>query len=290
MTPDPSFLFQTSTHREALAGLVYAVLEKKGFIVLTGDAGTGKTTLLSRMLRTIPSDQAVFSLVLNPTLGVRQFLECVLLDFGIGDVPVSKVHRLLRLQQFVMEAHKGCKTCVLVVDEAHKLSVEVLEEIRLLSNFENAEQKLLQIVLAGQSELRTILNAVELRQLKQRIAVRCELKPLSPSEVYEYMRFRWTKAGSSQVLPFDEDAIRTIATVSGGLPRVINALCDNALVTIFGAGERTVTGPHAREAARDLDLLGTESWPPEYRVIERNAAHGVGSLKLPKPLSVTAQS
>ena len=282
MTPDPAFLFQTPNHREALAGLVYSVLEKKGFVVLTGDAGTGKTTLLSRMLRTIPSEKVAFSLVLNPTLGVRQFLESALLDFGIEDVPESKVHRLLRLQRFVMTAHDSGRTCVLVVDEAHKLSPEVLEEIRLLTNFENAEHKLLQIVLAGQSELRDTLNSDNLRQLKQRISVRCELKPLSAVEVFEYIRFRWMKAGGGQQPPFDEEAIRVIVNVSRGIPRVINSVCDSALVLIFGAGDPVVTGAHARQVAGDLDL----SELPPSKVLNQSHATDVARLNLPKPTSI----
>src|ERR1700730_6697426 len=193
MTPDPSFLFQTPTHREALATLTYGVLQEKGFIVLTGDAGTGKTTLLSRLLRRTPSEKAVFSLVLNPTLSADEFLESALIDFGIAEVPSSKVRRLLTFQQFLTTARSAGKICVLVADEAQKLSSEVLEEIRLLTNLENAERKLLQIILAGQTELRNTLNTAELRQLKQRIAVRCELHALSNSEVAQYIYFRWAR-------------------------------------------------------------------------------------------------
>src|SRR5579862_979826 len=195
MTPDPGMLYLTPMHREALSGLVYAINEHKGFVVMIGEAGTGKTTLLSRLLRFVPEDQVNFSLVLNPTLSSAEFLESALGDFGITDIPPSKVQRLQRLQQFVTAAHINGKTCVLVVDEAHKLSPEVLEEIRLLTNFETAEQKLLQIVLVGQDELRTVLNRDDLRQLKQRIAVRFELKPLALEEVESYVRYRWARAG-----------------------------------------------------------------------------------------------
>src|SRR5579863_10253465 len=131
MTPDPSFLFLTPRHREALAALLYGVLEEKGFIVITGDAGTGKTTLLSRMLRRIPSDKVAFSLVVNPILNADEFLESALIDFGIEDIPTSKVRRLLKLQEFLRAARRGGTICVLVVDEAHQLSGAVLEEIRL---------------------------------------------------------------------------------------------------------------------------------------------------------------
>src|SRR6202049_478006 len=258
MTPDPSFLFQTTTHREALAALLYAVLEEKGFVVLTGEAGTGKTTLLSRLLRMIPSSKALFSVVINPTVSADEFIESVLLDFGIAKIPSSKARRLLKLQQFVMAARTAGQICVLVVDEAHKFPCKVLEEIRLLTNFENSERKLLQIVMVGQPELRTALKAKHLRQLKQRIAVFCELQPLSQAEVTEYIHYRWFKAGGGSKPPFDLDALQIIVNVSKGLPRVINALCDNALVLIYGAGDTVVTSSHLRQVVRDLDLVDME--------------------------------
>ena len=254
MTPDPSFLFHTPAHREALASLLYGVLEEKGFIVVTGDAGTGKTTLLSRMLRMIPSSKATFSLLLNPTLSADEFLEAALIDFGIDDIPASKIQRLLKLQQFLLAARHAGRVCVLVADEAHKLSGEVLEEIRLLTNLENADRKLLQIILAGQTELRAVLNAQELRQVKQRIAVQCELRPLSEDEVAQYIYFRWARAGANGEPPFDEAAMRMIAGASRGIPRVVNAICDGALTLIYATGEPRVTVAHAFEVARDLDL------------------------------------
>jgi general secretion pathway protein A len=254
MTPDPNLLFMTECHRDALAGVTYSILTGKGFVVLVGDAGTGKTTVISRMLRYVPKDKATFSVLLNPTLTPEEFLESVLVDFGIQDIPVSKVQRLVKLQEFVTEAHANGKTCVVVVDEAHKLSPEVLEEIRLLTNFENAERKLLQILLAGQTELATILNRADLRQLKQRIAVRCNLNPLSPKEVQAYMAFRWAGAGAENPLPFEATAVQTIAGVSRGIPRIINVICDNALVLAFSEGKPIVTAAHADQAIRDLEL------------------------------------
>lgn len=254
MTPDPNLLFMTECHSDALAGVTYSILTGKGFVVLIGDAGTGKTTVISRMLRYVPRDKATFSVLLNPTLTADEFLESVLVDFGITDIPASKVQRLVKLQEFVTEAHAIGKTCVLVVDEAHKLSPEVLEEIRLLTNFENADRKLLQILLAGQTELATVLNRGDLRQLKQRIAVRCTLHPLSQNEVQAYMRFRWAGAGAENALPFESAAIQTIASVSRGVPRIINVICDNALVIAFSEGKPIVTAAHVDQAVRDLDL------------------------------------
>jgi general secretion pathway protein A len=254
MTPDPAFLFLTAAHREALAGLSYAVLGGKGFVVLTGDAGTGKTTLLTKMLRSIPASRATFSVVLNPTLSPDEFLELALLDFGIPNVPASKAQRLVLLREFLTEARAQGKSAVLVVDEAHRLAPPVLEEIRLLSNFERADAKLLQIVMAGQNELASLLNRDDLRQLKQRVAVRLNLHALSAADVEHYIEYRWTKAGATQPHPFSPPAVAHIAEWSTGIPRLVNVLCDNALMVAFGEGVSVVTPSHVAEVAADLDL------------------------------------
>lgn len=253
MTPDPAFLFLTSAHREALAGLSYAILGGKGFVVLTGDAGTGKTTLLAKMLRSIPASRATFSVILNPTLSPDEFLELALLDFGVQNVPASKAQRLVLLREFLSESRKQGKISVLVVDEAHKLAPPVLEEIRLLSNFELAESKLLQIVMAGQNELAANLNREDLRQLKQRISVRLTLPALSRTDVEHYVQHRWTKAGG-QTHPFSPEAMGQITRWSTGIPRLVNVLCDNALVLAFGEGAAEVTAKHVAEVASDLEL------------------------------------
>ncbi|HKW98504.1 MAG TPA: AAA family ATPase [Bryobacteraceae bacterium] len=255
MTPDPSFLFLTAAHREALAGLTYSILNRKGFVVLTGDAGTGKTTLLTRILQSIPATRAVFSVVLNPTLTPSEFLELALLDFGISDVPDSKAQRLNVLRQFLVEAHQKGQAPVLIVDEAHKLPPDVLEEIRLLSNFEMAESKLLQIVLAGQTELGDLLNREDLRQLKQRVAVRLAIHPLSVSDVEHYIHHRWQKAGAVAPHPFQAEAISHIVRWSRGIPRLVNVLCDNALMLAYGEGLTSVAAMQIAEVAADLDLV-----------------------------------
>src|SRR5579872_3045130 len=217
MTPDPAFLFLSAAHREALAGLTYAILSRKGFVVLTGDAGTGKTTLLTRVVQSVPESRACFSVVLNPTLTPAEFLELVLLDFGIVEVPASKAQRLTILREFLTEAFQQRRVPVLVVDEAHKLPPDVLEEIRLLSNFELPEGKLLQIVLAGQTELGDLLNRQDLRQLKQRVAVRLAIHPLSAVDVDHYIRHRWQRAEGREPHPFQPEAVRTIAQYSRGI-------------------------------------------------------------------------
>lgn len=257
-------MFLTAQHREALAGLTYAVLQHKGFVVLSGEAGTGKITLLCRVLQSLPASRIQFSLILNPTLTPSEFLELALLDFGIKDVPASKAQRLHKLRTLLLEGQREGKVSALIVDEAHKLSTEVLEEIRLLGNFEDADQKLLQIVLVGQDELDEILNRANLRQLKQRIAVRLSIGQLAAAEVGQYIRHRWLKAGGRQP-PFSMEAVAGIAKASSCIPRLINALCDNALVHAITEGCAIVEDRHIHAAAVDLQLtmVPTQTVPGE---------------------------
>jgi general secretion pathway protein A len=254
MTPDPAFLFMTPQHREAMAGLTFALASRRGFLVLTGEAGTGKTTLLRRMLSSAPAQRTHFGFVLNPMLSPAEFLELVLIDFGVRDVPASKAQRLVKFEEFLLKAQADGQTVVLVVDEAHKLTLELLEEIRLLTNFETSEQKLLQIILAGQPELASLLNRDDMRQLKQRVAIRLHLNPLQPPDVEQYMRTRWMRAGSKMELPFTPEAIHAITGASRGIPRLINVICDNALTNAFGECSHTIGRPQVVEVLGDLHL------------------------------------
>jgi general secretion pathway protein A len=253
MTPDPGALFWTSAHREALAGLTYAVTRRKGFVVLTGAAGTGKTTLLRKLLDTSPVNiQASF--VYNPTLTPSEFLELALTDFDMPQGPMNKAQRLLKLEQFLLDTHRAGQVAVLIIDEAHKLSPDLLEEVRLLTNFETAKQKLLQIVLAGQPELDGVLNRDDLWQLKQRIAVRLQIRPLTEPEISQYLTVRWTKAGGEEPVPFEKPAVDLIGKWSRGIPRIINGICDNALLMAFSAGRGSVGAGDILEVVHDLDL------------------------------------
>jgi general secretion pathway protein A len=255
MTPDPAFLYLTDQHREALAGLTYAILDRKGFLALSGTAGSGKTTLLAWVLQKLPVTKVQSSVILNPTLTPSEFLEMAMLDFGIPEIPVSKAHRLWLLQKFLLKGQREDKINVLIIDEAHKLSPEVLEEIRYLGNFESAEAKLLQVVLLGQSELDDLLGRPELWQFKQRISVRLSLQPLGAAEVGDYIEHRWSVAGGPQPGPFSSEAVANVAKWSKGIPRLINSICDNALVQAFAECARTVGPEHVRMAARDLLLI-----------------------------------
>lgn len=256
LTPDPTFLYLTEEHRDALAGLTYAIMGRKGFVVLTGDAGTGKTTVLTRILGYLPVTRIQFSVIVNPTLTPTEFLEAALLDFGFTDIPASKPKRIAMLQNFLWKGHCEGKVSVLVIDEAHKLSTEVLEEVRLLGNFESAGEKLLQIVLVGQSELDELLNRENLRQLKQRISLRLAITALAEEDVKRYVEHRWVKAGGNRA-PFSPDALASVANASSGIPRLVNVICDNALLEAFEDTSRTVELRHVVSACKGLRLLDT---------------------------------
>jgi general secretion pathway protein A len=255
LTPDPAFLYLPPKHRQALAGLSYAILERKGFAVLTGDAGTGKTTLINSVLTRLPAGRVESSFILNPTLTASEFLEIVMLDFDIPDVPASKAQRLWKLQEFLAQVHHQNRYAVLVIDEAHKLSLEVLEEIRLLGNYESASEKFLQILFLGQTELDDLLNRRDLRQLKQRIGLRLYIDPLTPAEVQQYVRVRWGKAGAKEPPPFSQDALALVAQLSQGIPRLINSLCDSSLLAAFGDESAFVGANYVRDSAANLGLI-----------------------------------
>ena len=258
LTPDPRFLFLTPKHREALAGLLFAVTARKGFLVLIGEAGTGKTTLVRKLLQSIPSTCAHFSVIVNPALTAAEFLEYLLIDFGVTDIPPSKAARLFLLKKLLLKAYREGKTSVLVVDEAHLLTADLIEEVRLLSNFETSEEKLLQVILAGQEELKQLLDVAAMRQLKQRIAVRLSLDPLERQDVRRYIESRWVRPGGREPLPFSESAIALIGESSNGTPRVINVICDAALTNAFGASSKRIGPEGIREVIADLHLPGGE--------------------------------
>src|SRR5438105_9155247 len=206
-TPDPKFLFQSARHREALAQLMYGVSERKGFIVLTGQIGTGKTTLL-RTLTELMNDALSVSYVHNSTLSSEGLLEYALQDWGVKSVATTHAQRLGELSEFLVEQHRQGLNPVLVIDEAQNLTSETLETVRLLSNFETSQRKLMQILLVGQPELRDTLNLPELRQLKQRIGLRCHIAALSPEESRQYIRHRLRIAGATDAGIFSDAAIQ----------------------------------------------------------------------------------
>lgn len=287
LTPDPAFLFLPQKHREALAGLTYSILERKGFAVLSGDAGTGKTTLINSVLSRLPPDQVETSVVLNPTLTASEFLESVMLDFDIPDVPGSKAQRLWKLQEFLARTHHQNRYAVIVIDEAHKLSPEVLEEIRLLGNYESASEKFLQILLLGQSELDDLLRRQDLRQFKQRIALRLYIDPLTAPEVRQYIATRWTKAGGGEVPPpFTTEAYTAIAHWSQGIPRLVNSICDSALLMAYGDESTSIGANYVRAAAVNLALADPAVYPAAITATATAAPFPSDRLAVPRSAGV----
>jgi general secretion pathway protein A len=250
-TPDPRFLYLTSGHREALAQLTYGIEGEKGCTVLTGDIGTGKTTLLRALLGKLDSTVAV-ACVADSTLPFEGLLECILEEFGVKAPDASYARRLLALKSFVNERHLAGLKTVLILDEAQNLSPSTLEQVRLLSNFEVPGAKLLQILLVGQPELGSKLALPELRQLRQRIALRCELGPLSREETRHYIFSRLRVAGGCDPGTFTDGALESILRHSGGIPRVINILCDHCLLIGYADRKQRIDPGIVAEAWRQL--------------------------------------
>jgi type II secretory pathway predicted ATPase ExeA len=253
LTPDPRFLYFTASHREVMANLHYGLQHGKGLIVATGEVGTGKTTMLRAMLARL--DRSVLTCyIFNPGLTVSEFYHYIATSFGVAQY-ASKSDLLMKLGRLLMTRHARGLRSVLIVDEAQGLGQELLEEIRLLLNFETYTEKQLQIILAGQPELRQVLNDPALRQLKQRISLRCEIKPLRADEVPVYIRARLKTAGATRLDLFTAEAVALIHRASEGIPRLINNVCDNALLNGFAVGAKQITEKIVGEVVEELDLL-----------------------------------
>jgi general secretion pathway protein A len=273
-TPDPKFLYLTPGHREALAQLTYGVQEQKGFLVLTGEVGTGKTTLLQALLQKVDSNTSV-AFVFNSKLSFDEILEYALHDYGIGKTEGSRVQRMVALNNYLIERRRAGQNTVLILDEAQNLDLQALEQIRLLSNFETTSEKLVQIVLAGQPELRRRLALPELRQLRQRIALRCTIQPMTPDETRGYIAERLRAAGGSPRL-FTADAVQMIITSSRGVPRVVNILCDHCLLAGYANDARHIDAAIARLAIEYFDEQedrpAAEGWVTKRRRVVGAAA------------------
>lgn len=256
MSPDPYFYYPTQLHNEAMATLYYGVQMRKGFVVVTGEVGTGKTLLVRCLLDSLTQNKTAVAFVYNPVLSVSGFLAHVLLDFGLPSVARYKVKMLSQLNHYLLERSSRDETTALVVDEAQLLSWELLEEIRLLTNLETSQHKLLQIVLVGQPELDRKLDSHKLRQLKQRIGMRCRLEPLGRETVRGYIRKRLELAGANLggAAIFPDETIDTVYQFSQGIPRLVNTLCENALISGFGRHAKQVQPRMIQEVAADLRL------------------------------------
>jgi general secretion pathway protein A len=253
ITPDPRFLFFSERHREAFNHILFGIRERKGFIQLTGEVGAGKTTVCRAILEHLgPAVRT--ALILNPCLTSTQLLRAILIEYGLN--PPSRADRVTclgLLNQFLLDQVAAGNDVVLLIDEAQDLDSELLEQVRLLSNLETDQRKLLQIVLIGQPELRDMLEERRLRQLRQRITVRYHLTPLSRLETEYYIQHRLHVAGGNGRPGFSRWAIRAVHRYSGGVPRLINAVCDKALLCGYVAGIDQLEARHVRRAIRELE-------------------------------------
>jgi len=257
VSPDPFFFYSTPDHSEALCSLSYGVLRRKGFVVVTGEAGTGKTLMARCIMQVLSKNKVASAFVYNPTVSSVEFLVHVLNDFGLTPSPRGTKGELLScLNNYLVERSCRNLTTALVVDEAQLLSAELLEEIRLLTNLETSEHKLLQIVLMGQPEFQQKLDSHQLRQLKQRVGLRCSLKPLEPAHLQGYIRRRLERAGANLHAGdiFLEETISLLHFFSDGIPRLVNTLCENSLLWGFGHRRRQITSEIVHEVATDLHL------------------------------------
>jgi len=258
LTPNPKFIYKTESYLEVVSNLKYCISQSKGLAVVTGEVGTGKTTTLRSVLQQFgPDILSVY--IFNPFISVEEFFQLLTTGLKLGLGPTaSKADVLCALSHCLTERHKKGLRSVLIIDESHGLLPSVMEEVRLLANFETNSEKLLQIILCGQPELREILNQPGLRQLKQRISLRCSIKPLRSYEINNYIRFRLKTAGADRVNIFEPGAVDLIGLASGGIPRIINNICDNALLYSYADGHKTIFRDTIAEVIETLDIMPSD--------------------------------
>ena len=254
LTPDPQFVCMTAQHREALSGLIYSVCTRPGLTMLVGEVGTGKTTLLYTLLEFLEKKKYITGFCTNPMLTRDEFYDYLLNELEVPCTSTLKSQQLIALQTTLLKNRAAGRPAILIVDEAQRLSVDLLEEIRLLTNLETPREKLLQIIIAGQPELSGIFRRHELRQLKQRINYYCTLRPLGVEEVKEYIHHRLECAGLPNQILFQGEALAAVVQYSRGIPRLINTLCDNALQIGFAIQSPQITVSIVQEAAAGLEL------------------------------------
>jgi len=255
ITPDPHFLFFSPSHQEAIQHLRYGIAEKKGFIVLTGEVGCGKTTLCRYLLEEIEGRPIETALILNPRVSETQLLQAILSELGVEHIRQSRQECLEQLNALLLQRISEGRDIVVIIDESQNMSFQALEHIRLLSNLETNTQKLLQIILIGQPELKVKLQHKSLRQLRQRILVHYDLKPLSREEMEQYIRYRLIIAGANGRPEFTRAAMKRIYRHTGGVPRLINNLCDKALLSAYIKSKDLVSWWDVRRAIKDIKTL-----------------------------------
>jgi type II secretory pathway predicted ATPase ExeA len=262
VNPDPRYLYLTKQIEEALTSLMYGIQTRKGFITLTGEVGTGKTTLVNRLLDWLRQRRTRTAFLFNSRMNTSHLFDFILAEFDIPCESRTKSQQLMKLNQWLLERYRAGETAVLIVDEAQNLSYPVLEEIRLLTNLETSTEKLLQIVLSGQPELEDKLKLPQLRQLKQRITLRCKTAPLTKEQTHAYITERLRIAGMTGDAIFSPEAMDTVHMYSLGIPRVVNLLCEHSLINTYVEQERLVTPKVVEDIAREFQLDEIEPIPP----------------------------
>jgi general secretion pathway protein A len=279
LTPSPRFLVATESHREALRNLEYGIASRKGITLLVGEAGSGKTTVIRAAIGRLPMRVHCVH-INNPTLSRAEFVETLAAKFGLSEkAQVSKALMLAELEALLIARYHAGETTVLIVDEAQSLPLALIEEIRLLANIETDQEKLLSVIIAGQPELAERLNTQELRQLKQRVALRCELRPLTRPEVEMYVSGRIRAAGGVGSQVFTREAVWSLADAAKGLPRTINVIADNALLGGFAAGVRPVGRDIVLDVCRDFDLSPAGESVAEGKLSQVGAGAGDSSAR-----------
>jgi type II secretory pathway predicted ATPase ExeA len=290
LSPNPRFLLLTPTHREALANLEYGLTGRKGLTLMLGEAGSGKTTVIRAAIARWQTTGHLVAHLNNPTLTRNEFIEFLTDSFALSAAAAaSKTRFLSELTALATERHSRGLLTGLLIDEAQSLSAELLEEVRLLVNIETATDKLFQVILVGQPELATRLNDPGLRQIKQRVALRCSLATLSVSEVAAYIAGRIHVAGGVAAKVFTREAVRTIHSYSGGVPRVISVICDNAMLAGFAANRRPVTSETVEEVCRDFDLQSADGARSAGAAAAVVAAPDVAKQVSPTPVVTAPQ-
>jgi general secretion pathway protein A len=261
LSPDPAFFFRSEQHEDVLANLVYGVQARKGFVVLSGEVGTGKTTMLECLCDYLEGQQIEFAFLSNSRINTDQLFEMIAYDLDLQCARTSKTEVLFALNRLLLEQARDGRTVVLIFDEAQNLEWEVLEELRLLGNLESRSGKLVQIILAGQPELDRKLEAPNLQQLNQRIVLRCSLQPFALRDAVHYIESRLEHAGVTRQRIFSDEVMAEVQLRTQGIPRLINAVCDNLLLTAFASDTKVCTAKMLDEVCKDLQL----EWPGGQR-------------------------
>jgi len=308
ITPDPEFLYLSPSHKEAMSAIIYGVTQRKGFVAIIGAVGSGKTTILRSYLEKTDRNHLKLVYIFNARLTFVELLQAIYHELGLPNKHTGVLEMINNLNEILIEEYKKGNTVVLIIDEAQNMPIDTLENLRMLSNLETSKDKLIQIVLVGQPEFEATLNLNRLRQLKQRIAIRSTIRPLTKNESLDYLKFRLKMAGANPDLVFSSSAFKKIIDKAQGIPRTLNILSDNALITGFGYQRRPVTARIVKEIIRDFEgvqkkplfsvqrvsitlfllclaIAAGLSWPLKTDISRR-----IGTLIFPKHEGTTTQS